>query len=189
MNREERKDEPLISVTQVISPWNNFSGIPQETLEFASARGTRVHQLCADYAESGGLWAPGKIPLECRPYFESFKIWFDSVVEEVVAVEKEFIDETYQFVGHIDIICRIKGDRGLVVCDYKSPQTHKKIWRLQLAAYTHLAKQEYPNINRCFSLMLSASGKAPKVNEYLESHRDMAVFLSALQVQRFMEND
>lgn len=172
------------SVTQVLSVYQDFSQIPEHVLNHAAERGTKVHAACAAHAQ--GLWVP---PLEdeVRGYFESGRNWFDSVVEEVVLVEGELVDKGLGFCGHPDLICRIKGDTAFTVVDYKTPAVKNLIWRAQLAAYKHLVEATRPGqwiVQRVLSLRLSKEGKPPKVDEYLNSPKDFAAFLSALNAYR-----
>lgn len=174
------------SVTQVLSPWVDYSRVPPDVLERAADRGRRVHALCASYAQ--GLWIP-EIPEECAPYFESFTRWFDSSVEQVKAVEVELVDTVNGYCGHPDIICKIKGDKGLALPDIKTPQQEMKTWRIQLAAYKQLAITNRYQIDRVFSLRLDSKGGQVKITEYTDSATDFAIFLSALTVWRFMKED
>lgn len=174
----------MLSVTEIISPLADYSMVPDDILEQAQIRGTIVHQACANYAKK--IWTP--IPEECRGYFKSFKNWFDNYVEKVMAVEVELVDKDYQFCGHPDLIAKIKGDLSLSLIDLKTPVTHQKIWRLQLAAYYYLAIKGDYQIKRIFSLRLDANGGNPKIQEYTESYnQDFAVFLSMLNVYRFLK--
>ena len=55
------------SVTQVLSPFADFSQIPEGVLEYASWRGTEVHRLCACYAK--GLPIIGDVKPSCAGFF------------------------------------------------------------------------------------------------------------------------
>lgn len=172
----------LPSVTQILSPWQDFSQVCPDVLEAACVRGSQVHQICAAIAQ--GYWVPD-IPAGCEGFIDSFRLWYDTAVSSVVMVEKRLTDKTHGFTGTPDLICFIKGDGNASVIDLKSPAVHSHSWRLQLAAYRHLASREM-TIKRCFSLRLSKEGKRAKVVEYSETaHHDFSIFLSALNVWRF----
>ncbi len=100
----------LPSVTEVLSPWQDFSRVRPDVLEMARDRGSKVYQICAALALD--LWVP-EVPAECAPYIDSFLGWFP-VVEKVVAVEPELVCPKFRFKGHPDLICVIRGDKGLV---------------------------------------------------------------------------
>lgn len=174
------------SVTQVLQPWQNFDNVPPGRLQEAQERGKAVHAACAALAL--GLWVPD-IPVAYLPYLESFRLWF-SVVEEVIAVERRLYCPVYKFKGQLDLLCRIRGDKGLILTDEKTPITQYKSWRLQITAYRHLALQEWPNITRVASLQLSPEGKVAKLREYSGSmERDFAIFLNALTVFNFFRKE
>ena len=166
------------SVTQILSPWSDFSGIRPEVLEKASVRGTRIHLACSNYAS--GFMIPSFTEGD-EPYFQSFQRWFDSTVEKVISVEMEYRCPVYQFQGHPDLVCVIKGDTTKIsVVDLKTPRSISPSWRLQLAAYAHLT-----GADRCFSLRLSPEGKQAIADENTDWKRDLNIFLNALSVWRF----
>lgn len=173
----------MISVTQALSPFADFSQVPPNVLEEAKLRGTLAHNLFASYAL--GLWIPA-IPENCIGFFDSFRRWFDDTVEEVIAVEKRIIHPTYHFTGQLDLLCQIRGDSGLMLLDNKTPLALYKSWQVQCAAYKKLADLEYPNITRTGSLRLSRDGKRAKLEEYSKTvERDFALFLCCLSAYQF----
>lgn len=173
----------LYSVTEVLSPFADFSRVNPTTLENAAARGSRVHSICAAIAQD--LWVP-EIPDECAGYIESFRGWFE-YVDEVVGVEVELKDLDLGFVGHLDLMLKLRGDFDLSITDLKTPVTKHPLWKAQLAAYKHLAEKAGYKIKRVFSLRLSPEGKAPKVEEYLDSAQDLRAFLAALTAYRYFK--
>ena len=177
----------MISVTQALSPFNDFSNVPPAVLEEAKLRGTLAHGLFASYAL--GLWIPS-IPENCIGYFDSFRRWFDATVEDVVAVENRIFHPDHHFDGRLDLLCRIKGDAGLMLLDHKTPLSLYRSWRIQCAAYKKLADLEYPNIARAGSLRLSKEGKLAKLEEYSGTvERDFAIFLNCLTAYNFFKGE
>ena len=170
------------SVTEVLSPFIDFSQVPESRLEAARIRGTGVHRVCLLYAQ--GLWPV--VPSEYEGYFESFKKWWLTVVDLTlpIEVEPELKDEEFGYLGHPDLILNIKGEKFHSVWDLKTPTTHYPTWKAQLAAYRHLA----PGSNRAGSIMLDANGRKPKVKEYQDDARDFAAFLAALTAIRYFSN-
>jgi hypothetical protein len=63
----------MLRVTEILSPYNDFSHVPADVLEAAAARGTEVHLFCAAYAQ--GIWSAP--PAEIAGYCDSFRAWFD----------------------------------------------------------------------------------------------------------------
>ena len=159
------------SVTECLRPWQDFSAIPPEVLANAAARGTTCHAAYASYAL--GLWIPD-LAGDCRGYFESFCRWYDSTVILATAVEPALVCKEYGFHGHPDFIGKIKGDAGLVLIDWKNPVGASLGWRLQIAAYHHLAAESF-EISRVLIVQPHPKGKRAKVTEHTGTlQRDFA---------------
>lgn len=173
---------PLPSVTQILSPFADFSGIPPAVLAAAADRGTRVHRYCAALARD--LWTP-QIDPDCVGYVHSFKDWYERAVEEAVLVEGELIHQGHGFKGHPDLIGRIRGDGALTLVDYKTPAGKNPMWRAQLAGYSILAEGAGYEVKRAMSVRLRPDGGRPIVDEYLLEAGDVKAFLAALTAWRF----
>ena len=171
------------SVTQVISPYCDFSKIHPDVLQLATARGSVVHELCARFA-NGAFIIPDE---ECRPYVESFQKWFALMVKEVLFVEKRVADQKWGFHGQIDLLCKLTDDRMALV-DLKSPVTLQKSWRVQLAGYRHLCIEDGLRVDCVGSLRLSPDGSMAKMQWYENSAGDFNIFIQALQVYRFFNS-
>lgn len=175
----------MVSVTEALSPFNDFSMVPPALLEEAKLRGTLAHSLFASHAL--GLWIPS-VPENCIGYFDSFRRWFDATVDKVVAVEKRITHPSYHFTGQLDLLSIIKGDTDLMLLDNKTPLALQKSWRVQCAAYKKLADLEYQNITRTGSLRLSREGKRAKLEEYSGTvERDFGIFLNCLTAYQFLK--
>lgn len=179
----------LPSVTEVIAPWVDFSGIPAAVLNHASERGTEVHRVCLDlYAQ--GLPVVG-IDAEARGYFESFRLWFDKRVEEVLLTEVRLFDDAHGYSGQMDLLIKIKQAYGgeVWMVDLKTPLAQSKSWRVQLAAYRALLiSQKGITPDHCGSLRLDPNGGAARVDWYEGSaDGDFNVFLSCLNAYRFFK--
>ena len=169
----------MISVTTALSPFFDASKISPDVLEFAKTRGTETHQACA--ARARGL--PVFLSDSARPYFESFRNWFDRYVKRVLFVEAEFSDPNiYGIVGHVDLVAELVDGR-IVVVDYKTPVVESRTWALQISAYCHLIE---PIVGKCdgVALMLSPQGGTARAISYKYQAADFAVFLAALTVWR-----
>jgi hypothetical protein len=154
-------------------------------LEKAKSRGSNVHAICAAILQD--LWVPA-IDEDCRLYIESFQLWRKTALDHVILIEQKLIDENLGFCGHPDLICLLNGNMQLVLVDFKTPRVKSKSWRLQLAAYKHLAKVNGFDVSRVGSLRLSPDGNMPIFDEYTEaSGQDLNIFLSALNCHRFFK--
>jgi len=172
----------LPSVTQALQPFMDFSKVPPDVLQAAADRGSEVHAICACIAKK--LWVV-EVPDNCAGYVRSFQGWFSSMVDEVVLAEERLYDHARRFHGMPDLICRIKGDSGLSLVDYKTGATAMPHWEVQIAAYRHLAILNGHPVNRILSLRLSKDGKPPKITESTRSMDYLFnVFVSALNCYR-----
>jgi len=168
-------------VTQIISPYVDFSHVPPDRLALASERGTRVHTACAAHAQ--GLFMLG-LPPDITGYVDSFRRWFDHVVDHVILVEERLADDAMGYHGQPDILVAAKHGETLLV-DYKTPVAKSKSWRLQMAAYKRLCELAGYAPDRCGSLRLSPEGKTPAMQWYENSAQDITLFLQALNLWRF----
>lgn len=166
----------MITVTQVLSPWADFSRIPGDVLQAACERGSSVHQYCQAYAL--GVWAIEPEGLE--GYCESFRRWFHTYVLEVISVEQEYRDDQFGFMGHPDIVVVIKEDLFPTVIDYKTPVGKGNTWELQLAAYRHLS-----GAKQAGSLRLDPDGGVPKMDWVPQDPKLFNLFLSALNLKNY----
>lgn len=168
----------LPRVTTIINPPSGFEMVPPDTLAAAGERGTAVHEGCAAYAL--GLYAP--VPDDLRGYFDSFKRWFDSYVVEVIAVEVELIHPVWLYIGHADLIARVRGFKTgnpVMVVDYKTPVTALRKWNMQCAGYVEAARKEY-GAEVGGALQLRKDGGLPKMTWVEDQAQAFAAFLGML---------
>jgi len=169
-----------LSVTQVLSKYQNWSAVNPDRLELACERGSAVDNYCNNYAL--GFYAVPPVGLE--GYCVSFETWFKANVIEVVAVQPHLVNETFGFVGHPDLIALLKGDERPTVIDNKTPDAAHPIWSAQCSAYLDLAMDKY-RPRRCGSLRLRKDGSPAIFKEYTDSVQDFQAFLSALFAHRY----
>jgi hypothetical protein len=168
----------LPRVTSIINPPSGFESIPPDVLAAAGQRGTAVHEACAAYAV--GLWSP--VPNDLQGYFASFRLWFDSYVVEVIAVEVELVHPAFRYVGHADLIARITGvtTRPVVtVIDYKTPIVATRKWNMQCAGYVEAARKQY-GAEVGGALQLRKDGGLPKMTWVEDQAQAFAAFLGML---------
>jgi len=176
----------MISVTQALSPFIDWSQVSPERLEHAGQRGTKIHAYNAAYLL--GLWLP-KIESECQGYFDSFRYFADARIDRVFAVEKEVICHCFGYVGHVDFVGILKDEIGIAILDWKSPIVEGSTWRAQLAAYKHAYECEEGKeiVTRVGSIMLDPNGKPAKMVDYKESIADFAAFVAALTAFKYFK--
>lgn len=173
------------SVTEVISPYADFSMIRPDVLKAAADRGTAVHHICSQIAT--GLFVVGIDPAYAG-YVVSFRRWFDTAVDTVILSEERLMDMAFGYHGQIDLLVRSKeGTVDLV--DLKTPAASLKTWKVQLAGYRHLVEiSDYPTPDRVGSLRLDRDGGVPRMEWYQNSAQDLNVFVSALNCYRYFNS-
>jgi hypothetical protein len=168
------------SVTEVLSPFADFSKIPPAVLEAAATRGTAVHDICANIAR--GLLVMN-VPSETAGYVASYQRWFDLMVDEVLMVEMRLVDTALGYHGEEDLIVRSKAQE-IILVDLKTPVNLIMSWRIQLAGYRNLAVKEGITPDRVGSLRLDPDGGIAKMKYYDNSLTDFNYFLQALNLYR-----
>jgi hypothetical protein len=173
------------SVTTVLSPFNDFSGIRPDVLAAAAARGSRVHAACAAHAR--GLWADCFLRPEDKGFFKSFLGWTEQAVTEFKAVEIELVNDKLGYMGHPDAIVRLDGESRLTVIDYKTPMNISRSWHPQIAAYAKLAKAQNYDVRRGLAVRLRKNGGRAITTEIDIDGEPWAAFLNALGAYRYFK--
>lgn len=169
------------SVTEVLQPWSDFSGIPAAVLAAAAARGTAVHDVCATIAR--GLPVMNQ-PHETAGYVDSYRRWFDLMVDEALFVETRLVDVDFGYTGEPDLVIRSKAQEVILI-DNKTPIQLVKSWQLQCAGYFNLVSKQGITPARSGSLRLDPNGGIAKMQYYDNSMADFNLFLQCLNIFRF----
>ena len=170
----------LPRISHIVEPYENFSMVPEATMAQAQYRGTKVHAANAAYAL--GLFAP--ILKQYAGYFLSFQTWFNRFVEEVIYVEKTLKDPVYGFQGTLDFYGKAKY-YGLLLCDWKTPLTVYKSWKLRMSAYRRLLEVDKKKADVVAALQLDPNGGIPKMTRYENSAQDFNIFLGLLNAHHY----
>ena len=170
------------SVTTILRPYVDFTAINPKVLAAAADRGSRCHDVIADHLMDG--WP--SIDDDVRPYFDSFCIWAEQMIDEVIMVEDRLSDNIMRFTGQLDLVARLKGDTGYTMIDWKTSQVGHKAWRIQIAAYRHLAAINGIDTVRGMTVRLKRDGSGALVTEYPGKWKyDFSVFLGLLNAHNF----
>jgi hypothetical protein len=169
-----QNDTNLCSVTEAFSPYISFDFVSPTILAAACDRGCRVHDAVAQDL-SGEFFA---LDCDITGYFAAYQK-FRKNIEAVELVEKRMQSDLYQYTGQVDLVCRMRGDAGLTLVDWKTSVAASKSWSLQVSAYAHLAEQEGMKIERAMAVQLGKDGVF-RVNEYRDLKKNFNRFLSAL---------
>lgn len=181
-NCDEEIPKGYTRVTEVLTPYKNFDNILPDVLHQAAERGDKVHTTCELYALNLLIEKPSE---EVKPYFESFKYWYDEFVTESILTEERLSDPELFLTGQFDLLCTMKGSDDLVLVDYKTPAVHEISWRLQMAAYSYLLRKlRGIQVKRRISIRLNGEGKPPAVVEYLQHEHDERLYLNQLEIYR-----
>ena len=183
-----KKQEDLIPegynrVTEILTPYKNFTGVAPSVLANATSRGSITHDFCELYALDMLIEIP---PPHVNPFVESFKQWFDEYVDQVIMTETRINHPKYRISGQFDLLLKFKGSDALVLADYKTPETADKTWVLQTAAYMILLEDILGiKVDRRICVMLDREGKYPKVIEYTNHERDKRLYINQIEMFRF----
>lgn len=170
-SEQEKSIDEYTRVTQILYPFSGLANIPQEIVEKAGKRGTKVHKVCESIMLGFGDLGVNE---ETSKYIDSFNLWWGEG-KEIVAIEKRFFDDSLKITGQADII--FMSEEGLVLADLKTSYKPSKTWPVQGNAYSFLAKSAGYDIKKIQFIHLSKFGKYPKVYEY---KIDENLFLSVL---------
>ena len=114
----------MLRVTEVLSDYVDLSMVPPDVLQAAADRGTLVHDICAGILQG---FFPPEIPEEAKGYVDSFLLFKDKYIREVIAVEAEVVHPQWRYVGHIDFGGYFHTISEAVVLDWKTPITKPPI--------------------------------------------------------------
>jgi len=173
----------LPSVSDIIRPYINIKYFTEES----RIRGTAIHACCANHLQ--GLYFPKLVP-KYQEYIDSFKIWADENVEDVILVEKRLKDEDLGYCGKLDAVLRLKDHEKLCVVDFKTGKALQKSWILSIAAYASLeAKCEDLAIDAydCISVRLRCKQKPPLAHVYTGNKENFDIFKGALKTYQFFK--
>jgi hypothetical protein len=170
----------LPRVTEILKPYVDYSMIASDVLDAASDRGIRVHNYCAAYAK--GIYSE-PMDADCHGYLESFLIWFNKYVAEVLAVEIELVSP-FGYIGHADLIVRLK-DKRVPLIDLKTPLTGSKTWKAQIAAYLHEAAKPPYHAEIAGTLQLNSNGRTPRMAWLEDDGMAFQAFLGSLNAFRY----
>jgi len=184
---EEQIPQGYLRVSEILSPYCDYDGIPADILERACQRGTLVHKCCELYMQQE--YVPPL--LEHQGYFDSFKLWYDDVESTLrnKLIEKRMNHDLLRLSGMCDLAARFGEDETYTIFDIKTPASQKKSWRPQLSAYRYL----FENVaglpcNRRLVIHLQKDGKRARIIEYTDHDLDWQIFKNCLENYKFFNS-
>ena len=172
-------DTGLPSVTTIIGQYIDSQWFTDESRE----RGSAVHAACHAHI-IGAYVVP--LPVAWRGYFDSFRIWVDAARPVVDLAEVRLTDDQLGFCGQPDFVgaVGIRDGRGLI--DYKTSISLEKWFRLQGAAYRHLAGRAGFQTQWGGTLRLKADGSMPLLDFWPDNVvNDFSRFLMSFNLFKF----
>lgn len=178
----------MLRVTEVLSDYVDLSMVPPDVLQAAADRGTLVHDICAGILQG---FFPPEIPEEAKGYVDSFLLFKDKYIREVIAVEAEVVHPQWRYVGHIDFGGYFHTISEAVVLDWKTPITKSRTWEAQAAAYLEAARFTFPGHNWGLAgiLQLSPDGKYPKMTWVENYAMSFHAFINKLQADQYFRKN
>lgn len=169
------------SVTQVLRPLIDLSGIPREVLEAKRDLGTRVHAACQFDAE--GDLDEATVEDDVAPYLDAWRRFCAESGAVILASERRVFHPLYRYAGTLDLELRIKGVTWIV--DIKTSISTPLSTGPQTAAYA--AARNEPSVARRAALRLRPDGTYRF--DQLQAPDDWSVFLACLTLHRYQETN
>lgn len=178
----------MLRVTQVLSDYFDASMIDPTVLQAASERGTLVHDICAGILQG---FFPPEVPEEAKGYVDSFLIFKEQYILEVIAVEAEVVHPQWRYKGHIDFAGIVKTVPMACVLDWKTPVTKSRTWEAQCAAYLEAARLTFPNAlwGKSGTLQLDPKGGVPKMTWVERPAEAFHAFIMKLQADQYFRQN
>jgi len=165
------------SVTQVLEPLEDFSGIDPDVLETARVFGTHVHDACALMLKVKLNWST--LDPSLIPYVTAARDFIRERKLVVLNAEERMHEPDLRFAGTIDLFASWHGK--LTIFDWKSATSMPRSAALQTAGYSILMKKTFAiqKLHRA-GVLLRPDGTY-KIYEF-KDRRDHNWFLSALNL-------
>jgi len=158
--------------------------------EKAGDRGTLVHALATLHAE-GTPDIPLGEEVAIRPQLRLFEEWYADQVKELLACEFIVHHPRYDYVGTLDFLVRLRGDRIPTVIDVKTGASLWPEMRAQTAAYRAaallgiLAELGFKDCRRAI-VHVPEGAVIARFHEHTEHTADFEAFLSCLYLYRWL---
>lgn len=187
MKKNSEIPDGYTRVTEILSSYVSFDNVPPEALSKATARGSLVHDHCEYHALNLFVDEPDE---SCKPYVDSFKNWFDVMVDKVYYTELRLNHPLYKISGKFDMLIHIKSDPldVITLLDIKTPQVKSLSWELQTAFYKILIEDlMHLKVSRRMALILDKEGKMARVIEHTDHERHQDLAIKAVELHNFFK--
>ena len=163
------------NVTRILESQESYEGIKPSVLEYASDRGTKVHQATEIYDE--GDLDEDSLDEALWGYVAAWKLFRADTGVEIKAAEIIVYSARYGYAGMIDRLVNLNGEDG--VLDIKCVAALSPVTALQTVAYAEALRTDRRQrlLNR-YALQLRKDGTY-HLKRY-KDRGDLSAFLSAL---------
>lgn len=168
------------SVTTILRPLSDFSGIPQDVLEWKRNLGQRVHFACQLDDEHD--LEEASVEHDVAPYLAAWRKFIAESGARVVHNEQRVYEPTMRYAGTLDNVLELQGYRWLV--DKKTSIATPIAAGPQTAAYLRALND--PSVTRRAAVRLRPDGTYRF--DPLSGADDWSAFLSCLTLLRFKES-
>lgn len=171
-------EQPVPSVTQVLSILNDWSGVPPATLEAAADFGRNAHEAC--HLDNLGLLDEAALDPALTPYLAGWRKFLADSGAVVIDSELIVASTVFRYAGKLDTVVEWRDARCLI--DVKTGAVPRTVGP-QTAAYARAYNEPgYRQIRRRYCVQLLP-------NDYRTTHlkdpADWPLFMSCLNVWRF----
>lgn len=149
----------------------------------AAELGTRVHAVL----ERLNRGEPYEADPEMAPFVDAYRGWFESAVDQVLAVEQFLVHRAHGYAGTADLVVRLKDGRTVLV-DLKTSNSIDGTYRLQTAAYVDaLHEADWECDGRVIVNLPSRQPGVLKTVEFDDYPRDLKAWRAILRLYRWHE--
>ena len=169
------------SVTQILQPLTDLSGIPPEVLEAKRGLGSRVHEA-THYFDEDDLDEESVEP-DVEPYLQAWKRFLVESGAKVLQCEQRVFDPALMVAGTLDRVLLLNGQK--VLADLKTSIATPASVGAQTAAYMRLLGD--PTVTHRAALRLRPDGSFRL--DMLTGADDYSVFVACLTLHRWKERN
>lgn len=167
------------SVTQILAPLYDWSGVPPAVLQAKADIGTRTHLACE--LDDAGTLDEATVADDIRPYLEGWRKFKAERKVTILQSEARVYSPTHRYAGTLDRVIWMDDEEHLI--DIKTSATVHPAVGPQTAAYANAAGA--PLIKRGFVQLLPDGGYR---HRELTSGSDWVTFQACLLINRFKGN-
>lgn len=168
------------SVTQILKPLTDLSGIPRDVLEAKRDLGSRVHLACQLDDEDD--LDEASVEDDVAPYLDAWRRFLRESGAVVLENERKVFEPTMRYAGTLDNVLAYDGAKWAV--DKKTSIATPLATGPQTAAYLRALGD--PSVTRRAAIRLRPDGTYRF--EPLTGADDWACFMACLTLQRFKES-